>query len=232
VDALSKRRRDGEQDAAWLDDDGEGELQADLTQSPESILRHIAEHGNSDQARVAAARVLLERGAGAGEDVPMMEIAREIGALSGEALEDELVGFFNPGAPPEPPSGGGEPLSERMEREVERRVKRLHRRAMKSLAKRLRADDPVPQRVAAEAVPEVREEQPPAEQRTAKIYRLDTGEVIDGTNGITDVQRDKLIRQDVRNQIREERRRAVGPGLRQHIPPGMDPRAWDRAWRR
>jgi hypothetical protein len=147
-----------------------------------------------------------------GDTVPAMYV--EVARLSGDELDKELAGFFNPGAP--------------VEVIVPRRVRK---RRPKSESKRqtTKAKD-VP---AADARP-TQESAPEQTGVVGKVVRLfsSTGEPLDPhRKDMTPAEHSQVIRAEIRERMTEERRRNLPPGIRQHVPPGMDPRAWERQWR-
>ena len=91
-------------------------MNADRTVALEAIV-----YGND--ARISPAdRIraleMLDR-LGTEHDVPpaMLAFAAQVSELSGDALDAELAGMFNPGYQP-PPDGGGEPMIEQRGFEV------------------------------------------------------------------------------------------------------------------
>jgi hypothetical protein len=78
---------------------------------------------------------MLERVAPGGEMSPeQIALYRSVQELSGEALDDAVVGFYNPGYQPQP-GEDGTPLPEFVEREAERRAKRRVRSLIRRWAK-------------------------------------------------------------------------------------------------
>lgn len=178
-------------------------------------------------------------GGGTSGGAAMAVLAAQVEELSGEALDAELVGFFNPGwedpPPPPPPSPGSE---QDIEKRVEARTKKRMRRWIAEQTGRRDPSKPEPDRVAAQAPPKPSTEpQRPSEdelaQRRAKVIRLDTGEAIDLGAPMTSAEhaiaQSKIIRQQARDQIREEKRKRHPFG--RHMPPGTDPAVWDSTFR-
>lgn len=187
--------------------------------------------------RMEALRRLAELpGKGQPGSAAMLELAGEVALLSDEALDKELAGFVDGGYEPPPPPDPGS--KEAIDQEVESRFRRAVRGWAKARGVRLEPVRSEPDGVAAQTSPEpVSEPRAPVEDEVAKrrsqVHRLDTGEVIDLAAPMTEAQRSiaqsKMARQQVRDQIREEKRRAH-PFAR-HMPPGTDPEAWDRSFR-
>ncbi len=214
-------------DMDWLDE--EDSARAALAETPEEVLRQIALTGNSDQARVAAIRLLLERGgtpnAAAGALMDWVQ------SLDGSALAKELAGFFS--------MGYVEPPEDQIQREVDRRVRGELKRRAKGLLDRVRGrDDETAQIAGPEPLPALPPPSPVTATeevthtvRVARTIRLDAGEEIDTSRPLSRVEQDKLNRQEIRDEMRERKRRQLPPGVRQHVPPGMDGDGWDRAWR-
>jgi hypothetical protein len=168
---------------------------------------------------------MLERipGSGIASDA-LMAMVTELESLSGEELENELVGFFNPGAPDTPPPGGGEPLPVRIEKEVERRAKRRMRRMVKDWADK-RAEE-----IARRAVPAAARSTMPTQpeyNRPDNVVYLDSGERLDLSKPLTKVQQSRLTRQQYREDMRRKRNAYKSPLPQDPAPPGVDPKDWE-----
>jgi hypothetical protein len=142
---VSRRRRDEGLD--WLDEDETGQatsepasaagtdLAATTPVSPRALLEQIA--NNPDQpasARVQAAKALHDMGVVGTEDAGIAELMAWVATLSGKELDAEIAGFFNPGYAEREPTD-----DERIEQEVERRMKRI-RHSIKRYFREQRAE--------------------------------------------------------------------------------------------
>jgi hypothetical protein len=199
----------------WLDEaDG---AEAALAETPVEILQNIAQHGSSDQARVAAAKVLIEKHGGDGTVTPWMKLMRGLEELTGAELDEELSGFFNPGEPEPPPRPPAEMTPARVERMIEAKAERRFRSAIKRFLR--------DRHVAPEVAPARGEET--AEPARPKVVRLDSGEILDPSKPLSSVQQDKLNRQQVRNDLRAKRRAHLSPVPTDPPPPGVSQDDWE-----
>jgi hypothetical protein len=183
----------------------------------------------SPSDRIRAIEML--KNLGGPQSAAMAQVLAEVEELSGEALDDALAGYFSPGYV-EP----ADTDEDKIDREVKKRVRReLRRHAKGGLLRRPeKKQEPEPEQRPRQTIPE-RHPEPPAsseekQRRSAMVIRLDTGEVIDTSKPMTPVEHSKLLRQRAREQIAMEKWQNTPPGIRQHIPKGMDPRLWARQW--
>jgi hypothetical protein len=213
----------------WFDElTGEGEATPD-TATPTEFLRQImADATQTGTARVAAAKVLMERGVGSTEDAATLRMAQQVAGMSSEQLDVELARFIQVGTPPpdggvdaylskliehERPEAGDRPLPMRWEREVRRRVGRRVRKIAADFDQRVQAA------VMAATSQAVESPSTAAEPQVAVVVPLHLRSRAERTSS----------EQMDQNMI-DARREDLPPGQRQHVPPGLDPRAMGRAW--
>jgi hypothetical protein len=143
-------------------------------------------------------------GHGAEGSGAMMAVAADVALLSGEALDEELAGMFNPGwqEPPPPPPPPG---AEQIERHVESRVRRALRRWAKTQDRSLDPEKAAPRQV-------------PAEPERVAAETAETAEP-DKVVPLSAVEKRRLVR---------EQKRAVQWAERMPpCPEGMDPAMWE-----
>jgi hypothetical protein len=130
------RQRD-EDGLGWLDDLETEEVRPVTAGGgvvPRALLEQIASDANQPAtARVQAAKALHEMGVVGDEDPGWTQLMAQVAALSGEDLDKELAGFFNPGYQPDA-------NEDHIEREVERRMAST-RKAIERRLRRLRGGD-------------------------------------------------------------------------------------------
>jgi hypothetical protein len=213
----------------WYDElTGEGEAPPD-TAAPTEFLRQImADATQTGTARVAAAKVLMDRGVGSTEDAATLVMAQQVAGMSSEQLDRELARFMQEGTPP--PDGGldaylskliehhevepgDQPLPVRLEREVRRRVSRRVRKIAADFDRRVAAavQAATPRDVASSSTAE--------QEQVAVVVPLHLRSRAERTPG-------EQMEQDWIDGRRED----LPPGQRQHVPPGLDPRVLGRAW--
>lgn len=213
----------------WFDDlTGEGEATPDDGTPTDFLRRIMADATQTGTARVAAAKVLMDRGVGTSEDAATVALARQVRELTSKQLDAELARFMREGSMPpeggldaylskliehERREAGDRPLPMRWEREVQRRVGRRVRKIAADFDRRVQAA------VLAATSRAVESPSTSEEPQMAVVVPLHLRSRAERTPS-------EQIDQD----LIDSRRAELPPGQQRHVPPGLDPRALGRAW--
>jgi hypothetical protein len=216
-------------DGDWFEDLTGGEAAEPEQDTPTDFLRRIMANPNEPAtARVAAAKVLMDRGVGAQDDDATLALARNMREITDARLDAEVARFMQQGvtAPDEgveayfsklvehtEPMQGDRPLPARWEREVRRRVARRVRRIVADFDRRVQAATQIlPQQDA--AAPSAAQQQQVAVVVPLHLRR----------------RSERTVAEQVEQEMIDSRRAELPPGARQHVPVGLDPQALGRAW--
>jgi hypothetical protein len=213
----------------WFDElTGEGEAAPDDGTPTDFLRRIMADETQTGTARVAAAKVLMDRGVGTSEDAATVAMARQVRELTSEQLDAELARFMQDGTPPpdggldaylskliehERREAGDRPLPMRWEREVRRRVGRRVRKIAADFDRRVEAA------VLAATSQAVESPSTAEEQQVAVVVPLHLRS-----------RGERTPSEQMDQDMIDSRRAELPPGQQQHVPPGLDPRAVGRAW--
>lgn len=215
-------------DADWFE-----ELNADppvvTEDAPTDFLRRImADRTEPAAARVAAAKVLMDRGVGSTDESATVALARQVQDLTDEQLDAELARFMRQGTPPpdggvdaylstlskhDQPQEGDRPLPARFEQEVRRRVARRVRKIAADFDRRVQA---ATQNRTQQAVASPSTSAQPQMAVVVPLHMKPNAE--------------RTVAEQVEQGMIDARRADLPPGQRQHVPAGLDPRALGGAW--
>jgi hypothetical protein len=207
---VSKRQQpEDEWEEGW--EDGPPEPAA-IDATPVAVLKEIAANSTNDTARVQASKLLLEKGYT--DQEPDSITVFDLAHLSGEGLDRELAGFFNPGWVG--PTGGPDDsvaLDPAQERELKRRLKRAYRQIDGKVHETAR-------KLAAQMSPASSDAIESSDGKVVPI-RVGTAARDAETERRAKLLAEEQERIEKEREYAEAKRQELPPAMRAQIPPGM-----------